>query len=131
MLCRGIIQKIEGEDTITREYISQTPTMTCSTHKNINNSLVEMIGNMGKNWANLHATPSGYKLLEVTSITLITAYIPDIRGGCGKFLNTKHKSGVTRGLFPIINEDSEEENQMCFKDAILFGGMFFMYIIRT
>ena len=101
LLCRSIIQKQDEGDTITKEYISQTPNIICGSSKNIENAIEQFIVATNRNLANLHSTPSGYRLLEVTSLTLMSTFIPDIRGGCGQYLNEMHKTSERRGLIAI------------------------------
>ena len=124
LLCRSIIQKQDEGDTITKEYISQTPNIICGSSKNIENAIEQFIVATNRNLANLHSTPSGYRLLEVTSLTLMSTFIPDIRGGCGQYLNEMHKTSERRGLIAIKSSDDidgdSEGNNMCLKDAILF-----------
>ena len=123
LLCRSIIQKFDEGDIITKEYISQTTAITCGSSKNIEDAIDHFITSMNRNWANLHATPSGYRLLEINSLTLMTTFVPDLRGGCGEYLNQMHKSSERRGLLAIKSSyytEEFEDNQMCLKDAVLF-----------
>ena len=52
----------------------------------------------------------------------MSTFIPDIRGGCGQYLNEMHKTSERRGLLAIKSnvENDDEGNNMCLKDAILF-----------
>ena len=73
----------------------------------------------------LHTLPSGFRLLEVTSLTLCTTMTPDIRGGCGKYLHEQHKAAERRGLFAIMADDGlDDEHKTCFRDTVLYTGRF-------
>ena len=83
-----------------------------------------------KDLSKLHALPSGFRLLEATSLTLSTTMAPDLRGGCGKYLSDQHKAAERRGLFAIMADDAEDEEHVtCFRDAMLFSGLYFKYYI--
>ena len=119
LLARSVIQKFDEGDTIIKEFISQSSNITCGTSENIENAIQHFVDSTDRNLTNLHSTPSGYSLLEVTSLTLITTFVPDIRGGCGEYLSSLHKKSERRGLFPIKSKEDLGQDQ-CFKDAVLF-----------
>ena len=119
LLARSVIEKFDEGDSIVKEFISQSSNMTCGTSESIEDAIEHFIISTGRNLANLNSTPSGYSLVEVTSLTLITTYVPDIRGGCGEYLSSIHKKSERRGLFPIKSKEDFGQNQ-CFKDAVLF-----------
>ena len=107
---------------ITKEFISTSASERCGSSENIENAINRFVAATDKNLASLHGMPSGYKVLEVTSLTLITTFIPDIRGGCGEYLSTLHKKSERRGLVVIKSKhhDPEKSNNTCFKDAVLY-----------
>lgn len=86
LLARSVIEKFDEGDSIVKEFISQSSNKTCGTSESIEDAIEHFIISTGRNLANLNSTPSGYSLVEVTSLTLITTYVPDIRGGCGEYL---------------------------------------------
>lgn len=74
---------------------------------------------------------TGFRLLEVCSLTLSSTVCPDLRGGCGSYLTDLHNAAERRGLFAIMaKEDEEGEHTTCFRDAVLFSGFNFILILE-
>ena len=72
--------------------------------------------------ASLHSFPSGFKIEEITTLTLVTCPLPDFRGGCGEALRAAHELRERRGL-KMIDEEviAGEQGKMCLRDSILYG----------
>ena len=122
MVVRSVIQKFDGDDLITKEFTSTSDNRPCGSSDGIENAINHFVSSTDKNLAKMHSMPSGYRLLEVTSLTLITTFIPDIRGGCGEYLSSLHKKSERRGLAVIKSKhlDPEKASNTCFKDAVLY-----------
>ena len=91
MVVRSVIQKFDGDDLITKEFTSTSDNRPCGSSDGIENAINHFVSSTDKNLAKMHSMPSGYRLLEVTSLTLITTFIPDIRGGCGAIGRARDK----------------------------------------
>ena len=117
---RTIIEKTEIDGSkITKDYTSRTPVYTLMSNSDFkqksNEIFSQTINSLSSNIELLERTPSGFKVREIISLTIVSTPLPSIKGGCKDSMLSLSK-GEKRGLFEIRSNQKK-----CLRDSILFS----------
>lgn len=117
IIARVVIEKTEENGTIIRKPFESTTNLTkLSDIYTIRQFIRKSQDRLQRNLTILEGTPSGFRVSEISSLTISTSPAPSFRGGCGEILDTSTTAIMRRGLFKISGD-----GEGCLIDSILFS----------
>lgn len=119
MVLRCIIEKEEPDgQKITNIFTSSSKQKVIFNRRSTRQFISSSEADLDRNIKSLEGMPSGFRVREIVSLTLVSTPLPPILGGCGYILKRTKKYSERRGLFDI---DGPPGSKRCLQDAILFS----------